>query len=125
MDDEEDFDQLPVVPLGDKKLRACLVTGLVKTEDQFLREGNDNVPCLNMVNDRDMVAQCTSSNFDGLIAIMKPNESWAARWQGITNHVPGCYALRVKGALPSEHIVTLEDNGIRYRSLDEDGQQPR
>ena len=32
--DEEEFDALPVVPLGDKKLRACLVTGLVKTEDQ-------------------------------------------------------------------------------------------
>lgn len=31
-DDEEEA--LPVVPLGDKKLRACLVTGLVKTEDQ-------------------------------------------------------------------------------------------
>ena len=31
---DEEFDALPVVPLGDKKLRACLVTGLVKTEDQ-------------------------------------------------------------------------------------------
>jgi hypothetical protein len=32
--DEDEYEQLPVVPLGDKKLRACLVTGLVKTEDQ-------------------------------------------------------------------------------------------
>lgn len=125
MDADDDFDQLPVVPLGDKKLRACLVTGLVKTEDQFLREGNDNVTCFNMIGDRDMVQQCTSSNFDGLIAIMKPTESWAARWQGISNFVPGCYALRVKGTLPSEHIVTLEDNNIRYRSLDDDGNQAR
>ena len=117
---DEDFDALPVVPLGDKKLRACLVTGLVKTEDQFLREGNDNLPCFQMVGDRDMVAQTTSANFEGLIAVMKPQESWAARWQGITNFVPGCYALRVRGTLASEHIVTLEDNGIRYRSLDED-----
>ena len=118
-DGEDDFDQLPVVPLGDKKLRACLVTGLVKTEDQFLREGNDNVPCLNMQGDREMVAQCTSANFDGMIAIMKPSESWAARWQGISTFVPGCYALRVRGTLPSEHIVTLEDNNIPYRSLDD------
>ena len=50
----------------------------------------------------------------------KPHESWVARWQGITNWVPGCYALRVKGALRSEHIVTLEENGIRYKPLDED-----
>ena len=65
-------------PLGDKKLRACMVTGLVKTEDQFYREGNDNVACLNMAGDREMVQECTSANFDGLIAIMKPNESWCA-----------------------------------------------
>lgn len=32
--DDEEYDALPVVPLGDKKLRACMVTGLVKTEDQ-------------------------------------------------------------------------------------------
>jgi len=52
--------------------------------------------------------------------MMKPHESWVARWQGITNWVPGCYALRVKGTLRSEHIVTLEENGIRYKPLDED-----
>ena len=124
--DDEDFDALPVVPLGDKKLRACMVTGLVKTEEQWVREGNDNVACLNMTGDRDMVLQCTSSNFDGLMAVMKPTESWAARWQGIkTTMVPGCYALRVKGTLPSEHIVTLEDNGITYRSLDEEAAAQR
>ena len=47
-----------------------------------------------MQGDRQMVLQCTSANFDGMIAIMKPSESWAARWQGIQNFVPGCYALR-------------------------------
>ena len=34
MELEEDEERLPVVPLGDRKLRACLVTGLVKTEEQ-------------------------------------------------------------------------------------------
>ena len=119
MADDDLFDALPVVPLGDKKLRACLVTSLVKTEDQFYREGNDNIPCLPMQGDREMVHECTSSNFDGLVAMMKPQESWAARWQGISAFVPGCYALRVKGKLSSEHIAVLEDNGIRYRPLDE------
>jgi hypothetical protein len=32
--------------------------------------------------------------------------------------VPGCYALRVRGLLPTEHVNVLEDNGIRYRPLD-------
>ena len=36
------------------------------------------------------------------------------------DYVPGCYALRVKGTLKQEHINTLEDNGCRYRSLDEE-----
>ena len=77
--------------------------------------------------------------------MMQPNNSWVARWQSIcaralpaahalrgapltagsslaspaANYVPGCYALRVKGDLPPNHIATLEDNGIRYRPLDD------
>uniref|UniRef100_A0A7S2D8A4 Spt4/RpoE2 zinc finger domain-containing protein n=1 Tax=Haptolina brevifila TaxID=156173 RepID=A0A7S2D8A4_9EUKA len=121
MDDEEEFDMLPVVPLGDKRLRACLVTGLVKTEEQWYKDGNDNLDCLNMKGDRDMVSECTSNNFDGLVAMMKPSESWVARWQGISvRFVPGCYALRVKGTLSNQHVITLENNGIPYRSLDDD-----
>ena len=199
--DEEEFEALPVVPLGDKKLRACLVTGLVKTEDQvranmpichindthaqpwvhplrcmcasqFYREGNDNVPCLRMDGDREMVYECTSANFDGcdtsmthaffalpramltygwLRAVQIDSDDEAGRKLGgavarnlcvrqlslrlyvqlysnlhlpsrslSANFVPGCYALRVKGTLRSEHIVTLEENGIRYRPLDDD-----
>ena len=118
--DEQEEERLPVVPLGEKKLRACLVTGLVKTEEQWLREGNDNVPCLELERDREKMFECTSADFDGMAAIMQPNASWVARWQGVAspNFVPGCYALRVRGLLPNEHVVTLEDNGIRYRSLD-------
>ncbi len=118
--DEQEEERLPVVPLGEKKLRACLVTGLVKTEEQWLREGNDNVPCLELERDREKMFECTSADFDGMAAIMQPNASWVARWQGVAspNFVPGCYALRVRGLLPNEHVVTLEDNGIRYRALD-------
>ena len=120
MDDDDGMEKMPVVPLGDKKLRACLVTGLIKTEEQFYREGNDNLEnVIQMQGDRQMVLDCTSNQFDGMIAVMKPEESWAARWQGIQKFVPGCYALQVKGTLPAEQQVALEDAGIRYRSLDE------
>jgi hypothetical protein len=34
------------------------------------------------------------------------------------NFKPGCYALRVVGELPGEHITTLEDVGITYQPLD-------
>lgn len=36
------------------------------------------------------------------------------------NFVPGCYALRVKGVLPNQHQITIEDAGIRYKSLEDD-----
>ena len=120
MEDVEE-EVAPVVPAGDRKLRACLVTALVKTEEQWLRDGNENVPQLEMMGDREMVQACTSAKFDGLMAVMKPGQSWTAKWQGIsTNFVPGCYALRVTGTLPNQHVVTLEDAGIRYRPLDEE-----
>jgi transcription elongation factor SPT4 len=118
-----------------------------------------------MQGDREIVHECTSANFDGLIAMMKPNESWASRWQGIcalpagraspprarpepvlsthalaparcfgvcrslaclppasraATFVPGCYALRVRGTLPNQHLATIEDAGIRYKSLDDE-----
>ena len=45
---EDEFDALPVVPLGDKKLRACLVTGLVKTEDQVCVQQWRRALCLSV-----------------------------------------------------------------------------
>jgi hypothetical protein len=30
------------------------------------------------------VAECTSINFDGMIAMLKPDESWVAKWQRIS-----------------------------------------
>jgi hypothetical protein len=30
------------------------------------------------------VAECTSINFDGMIAMVKPGESWVAKWQRIS-----------------------------------------
>ena len=56
------------VPLGDRKLRACLVTGLVKTEDQWINEGNQNVKCLDTTRDRELMFEVTSPNFDGCVS---------------------------------------------------------
>jgi transcription elongation factor SPT4 len=51
--------------------------------------------------------------------MVAPDESWVARYQGITGMIRGCYALRVHGELNEEHIQTLEENGVRYRPLSE------
>ena len=154
---------MPVVPLGDRKLRACLATGLIKTEEQWFKDGcaaaRENLrgrppaahrsrPCprkiarppaarppltpaaarrshdifgyIRMAEDRDVVHEFTSPNFDGMVAIMEPKNSWVARWQGVQNFVPGCYALRVRGTLPSQWATLLEDEGFKYEPLDED-----
>jgi len=50
-----------------------------------------------------------------------PKTSWVARWQRLTEYVPGNYAVKVVGTLPREIIDTLEDNGIKYVPRDGSG----
>lgn len=58
----------------------------MKTFEQFETEGCDNCErYLHLRSNRDYVHDCTSSNFDGFIALMDPNDSWVAKWQGISN----------------------------------------
>ena len=59
---------------------------------------------LNMKNNRDNVYDCTSSNFDGLIASCKPDDSWVCKWQRISKFKQGVYAVSVSGRLPQSVI---------------------
>lgn len=36
-----------------------------------------------MQGSQDRVAECTTSNFDGMISMLRPEESWVAKWQRI------------------------------------------
>mmetsp|Transcript_8500 Transcript_8500/g.21944 ORF Transcript_8500/g.21944 Transcript_8500/m.21944 type:complete len:126 (-) Transcript_8500:271-648(-) len=124
MDDLEDddpvADQVPSVPIGTKRLRACLVSKLVKTEAQFIEEGCENVPELPIRGDRDAMLQCTTPHFDGMVALMDPEKSWVGRWQGISKLHPGCYALKVYGNLSVDMVEILEENGRTYTPNEED-----
>ena len=52
--------------------------------EQFEFHGCDNCEdFLGMKNNREMVYDCTSNNFDGLIALTNPEDSWVAKWQKI------------------------------------------
>ncbi|XP_068601106.1 transcription elongation factor SPT4 isoform X2 [Brachionichthys hirsutus] len=73
---------LETVPKDLRHLRACLLCSLVKTIDQFEYDGCDNCESyLQMKGNREMVYECTSSSFDGVIAMMSPEDSWVAKWQ--------------------------------------------
>ncbi|KAL8105809.1 hypothetical protein AgCh_029562 [Apium graveolens] len=62
------------------ELRACLRCKLVKTYDQFRESGCENCPFFKMDEDQERVADCTTPNFSGVISVMDPPRSWAARW---------------------------------------------
>ncbi|XP_074016799.1 transcription elongation factor SPT4 isoform X1 [Numenius arquata] len=124
---------LETVPKDLRHLRACLLCSLVKvrpapavvpslhhpTIDQFEYDGCDNCDAyLQMKGNREMVYDCTSSSFDGIIAMMSPEDSWVSKWQRISNFKPGVYAVSVTGRLPQGIVRELKSRGVAYKSRD-------
>lgn len=107
------------VPNDLRNLRACLVCSLIKSVTKFEDDGCDNCEdFMPMKNNRDRVYECTSSNFEGMIALMHQEESWVAKWQRISHHVKGMYAVSVTGVLPKRIQRELAQSGRTYRSRD-------
>jgi len=108
-----------LVPSRKEKLRACLLCGLIKSALLFKRDGCQNCDdILQMQNSMRKVGECTSSNFDGVVAMMNPDKSWVARWQRCNNFSRGLYAIRVSGMLPDDIVDGMSDRGIQYRPRD-------
>ncbi|CAG5087378.1 transcription elongation factor subunit spt4 [Cotesia typhae] len=110
---------METVPKELRHLRACLVCSLIKTSDQFEIDGCDNCDeFLRMKNNKDNVFDCSSANFDGMIAAMSPEDSWVAKWQRINRFTRGVYAISVSGRLPAAVIREMKSRGIVYRPRD-------
>eukprot|EP01097_Dermamoeba_algensis_P001263 TRINITY_DN1483_c0_g1_i1.p1 TRINITY_DN1483_c0_g1~~TRINITY_DN1483_c0_g1_i1.p1 ORF type:complete len:120 (-),score=13.48 TRINITY_DN1483_c0_g1_i1:245-604(-) len=104
-----------LIPVEFRKLRACLFCGLVKNDSQFKENGCENCPFLHLKGDNERIERCTSNSFEGMIAMMNPEDSWVSKWQRFPpRSKPGCYAMVVNGRLPSDIVQNLERNGIRY-----------
>ncbi len=98
-----------------EKLRACLRCQFVQSPRDFHLKGCPNCePVLEvslhhgsilhcraaysiilvyslaqqMQGSQDRVAECTTSNFDGMISMLRPDESWVAKWQRIGELLP-------------------------------------
>ena len=67
---------------------------------------------------RDNIYDCTSSNFDGMVAACNPGDSWVCKWQRIQNFKPGIYAISVSGRLPGNIVRDMNGRGVQYRSRD-------
>jgi len=96
-----------------KDLRACLLCSIVLPLKDFLDTGCPN--CQDLMSS---AHDGTTSNWEGSIALINPAQSWVSKWQGLTNYVPGLYAVRVNGTLPEEVRDELERRGIPYRPRD-------
>lgn len=107
------------IPPDLRNLRACLVCSLIKSVGMFEEDGCDNCEdFMSMKGNRERVYECTSNNFEGMIALMQPEESWVAKWQRLAHHVKGMYAVSVTGVLPKRIQRELAQSGRKYRSRD-------
>ncbi|KAI9483781.1 MAG: transcription initiation protein spt4 [Benjaminiella poitrasii] len=108
-----------VLPIEKKQLRACLLCSLIKNASQFRANGCENCEeILQMRGSMDRVSECTSSKFEGTVALMDPESSWVGRWQRIDKFERGLYAIVVYGRVPEDVEDELERRGITYKPRD-------
>ncbi|KAK4685831.1 transcription elongation factor SPT4, partial [Tremellales sp. Uapishka_1] len=112
---------MPPKSTGGRKgdLRACLICSILQSSNDFLTVGCPNCEeILEMRGSAERVAECTSTMYDGMIAMLEPSESWVARWQRIDKKMRGIYAVRVTGRPPADVIEAIEARGGVYRPRD-------
>ena len=59
-------------------IRGCLTD--ICNNVQFLQEGCENCQFLDMQHNRHRCEDCTTINFQGIITVLDPTSSWAAKW---------------------------------------------
>ena len=102
-----------------RRLRACLLCGLIKSAEAFRAQGCDNCDAvLEMRGDSGKVGECTSARFEGMVALMEPGSAWVGRWTRCNKNVRGMYAVKVVGRLADDVVDDLQSQGIRYRARD-------
>lgn len=68
LDDEDELEDAIIhadIPNTFRELRACLTCSLVKKFTQFYDTGCENCAFLQMADNRQRVAECTTAHYDG------------------------------------------------------------
>lgn len=86
-------------PSGTKALRACLQCRLIMEKTQFFELGCPQCVELKMQESEPRVIACTTQDFEGFIANIRPG-GFATRYTGLEKNMPGLYALTVRGEIP-------------------------
>lgn len=115
--EDEDGVEVAELPSSMSGHRACMRCGLVKCFNQFYESGCENCPFLEFEGRQDRVERCTTSDFDGVFSMVNPDDSWVARYEGVSTFLPGVYALKMYGDLPDEVEQMLADNDVASRAL--------
>ena len=93
-----------------RSLRACMVCSSVQAGTKFVSSGCPNSDeFLEMRHSADVVQDCTSAVFEGMIAMADPATSWVAKWQRLEGYAPGTYAVKVEGVVSLLEAIMLCD----------------
>jgi transcription elongation factor SPT4 len=85
-----------------KELRACLLCSILLSLSQFSESGCPN--CQDLLSS---AHDGTTSNWEGVIAVVDPKDSWVSKWQGLSSFVPGIYAVRYKASESPAMLTAL------------------
>jgi transcription elongation factor SPT4 len=93
-----------------RSLRACMVCSIVQAGTKFVSSGCPNCDeFLEMRHSADVVQDCTSAVFEGMISMADPATSWVAKWQRLEGYAPGTYAVKVEGVVSLLEDIMLCD----------------
>jgi transcription elongation factor SPT4 len=112
-----DLSGAAAAPTDFKHLVACVACRLVKTAPQFEDTGCENCAFLEMAGDPDRVADATTHDFRGVMALVDPAGSWAARWVRLRSGVSG--GGSGGGPVPGVYAVALGPNVQLSASVEE------
>jgi transcription elongation factor SPT4 len=91
-----------------------MVCSIVQAGTKFVSSGCPNCEdFLEMRHSADVVQDCTSAVFEGMIALADPNSSWVAKWQRLQGYAPGTYAVKVEGVVSTmfqSYLSSLTDH---------------